>query len=107
MSSIFTGADFFANQRVAQPSPSSDTATYDPSTPEYIPAQPALVIDSFFPSFTFDISATNRNFQTNVIIKQSEARSGILYFMQEKIESEPPLPTRTPATGIRPTYGGQ
>ena len=99
MSSIFTGADFFANQRVAQPSPSSD--------PEYIPAQPALVIDSFFPSFTFDISATNRNFQTNVIIKQSEARSGILYFMQEKIESEPPLPTRTPATGIRPTYGGQ
>ena len=105
MAPTLSETEFFANQNLnGESSPLSDTAPYDPSTP----TQAVLVpIDSFFPIFTLDISATNRNFQTNVIIKQSKTRSGILYFMQEKIESEPPLPTRTPATGVRPTYGGQ
>ena len=89
----------------AGPDPGSTTTLPENAFSNETPTVPG--IDYSFPSETFDISATNRSFQTNVIITQSPTRSGILFFMQEKIEGSAPPPTRTDATGIRPNYGGQ
>lgn len=97
MSSIYLGAEVFAGQNL----------NFEPTLQFDGPPGPPVVIieiDYSFPAATFDVSATNRSFQTNVIIKQSETRSGILYFMQERIETETPIPTRTDATGVRPSY---
>jgi len=66
-----------------------------------------IPFDQDFPRMTLDISATNRNFQTGIIIKQSSSRSGLLSFLEEKLENENSPPTRTPGTGVRPSYGGQ
>ena len=89
--------------------PDFDSTTTPPENAFPSNPSPTLTpdIDYSFPAETFDISATNRNFQTNVIITQSPTRSGILSFMQERIEGSAPPPTRTDATGIRPDYGGQ
>lgn len=64
------------------------------------------IIDDAFPDESFDPSASTRKFQTSMIIKQDPQRSGVLFFLSEKISSETPPPTRTPATGVRPGYGG-
>ena len=99
MSSIYLETEVFAGQNL-----SGSLLQFDgPPGPTVVNVE----IDYSFPPATFDISATNRSFQTNVIIKQSETRSGILYFMQERIETETPIPTRTDATGVRPDYRGQ
>ena len=123
MSSIYLGAQVFANQNLENsnfsepPTPDSEQLSSlvfsEPPTPDSEQSRPittitpVVAIDYSIPALTFDISATNRSFQTNVIITQSPSRSGILFFMQEKIEGSAPPPTRTDATGIRPDYGGQ
>ena len=54
-----------------------------------------------------DVSALNRKFQTSVIVKQDEGKSGILSFLQKVEEITPQVPTQTQPQTMRPsTQGG-
>ena len=58
-------------------------------------------------SQTIDVSASTRKFQTSIIVKQDEGKSGILSFLQKVEESSPQPPTQTAPQTIRPsTQGG-
>ena len=54
-----------------------------------------------------DVSALNRKFQTSVIVKQDENKSGVLSFLQKVEDSSPQVPTQTQPQTMRPsTQGG-
>ena len=46
-----------------------------------------------------DVSASTRNFQTSIILKQDKSKSGILSFLKTaEASNPPPLRRRTPAS---------
>ena len=56
---------------------------------------------------TIDVSASTRKFQTSIIVKQDEGKSGILSFLQKVEEATPQAPTQTQPQTMRPsTQGG-
>ena len=56
---------------------------------------------------SIDVSALNRKFQTSVIVKQDENKSGVLSFLQKVEDSSPQVPTQTQPQTMRPsTQGG-
>ena len=58
-------------------------------------------------SQTIDVSASTRKFQTSIIVKQDEGKSGILSFLEKVEESTPQAPTQTAPQTMRPsTQGG-
>ena len=66
-----------------------------------------IYFDSEVGSQTIDVSASTRKFQTSIIVKQDEGKSGILSFLQKVEETTPQAPVRTPPQTIRPsTQGG-
>ena len=70
-----------------------------------------MAVQNFFDtevgSQTIDVSASTRKFQTSIIVKQDEGKSGILSFLQKVEEATPKPPTRTAQQTIRPsTQGG-
>ena len=52
---------------------------------------------------SIDVSASNRKFQTSIIVKQDPGKSGILAFLSSVEESRPSQPTSTPPQTIRPS----
>ena len=71
-----------------------------------------MLIENFFESKGFDekmdVSASNREFQTSVIIKQNSSKSGILSFL-EKQEVNTPQRQEEQTTTQTPSrdYGGR
>lgn len=61
--------------------------------------------ETSIPNETIDTSASNRKFQTSIIITQDKNKSGILSFLEKIEETAPPLPTRRPGTTVRPRRG--
>jgi len=57
-------------------------------------------------SQTIDVSASTRKFQTSIIVKQDEGKSGILSFLQKVEEATPQVPTRTAPQTMRPSTQG-
>ena len=58
-------------------------------------------------SQTIDVSASTRKFQTSIIVKQDEGKSGILSFLQKVEEATPQALTQTAPQTMRPsTQGG-
>jgi hypothetical protein len=57
-------------------------------------------------SQTVDVSAATRKFQTSIIVKQDEGKSGILSFLQKVEEATPQVPTRTAPQTMRPSTQG-
>jgi hypothetical protein len=55
---------------------------------------------------TIDVSASTRKFQTSIIVKQDEGKSGILSFLQKVEEATPQVPTRTAPQTMRPSTQG-
>jgi len=56
---------------------------------------------------TIDVSASTRKFQTSIVVKQDESKSGILSFLEKVEKSNPQTPTRTAPQTMRPsTQGG-
>jgi len=53
-----------------------------------------------------DVSASTRKFQTSVIVKQDEGKSGILSFLQKVEEITPQVPTQTQPQTMRPSTPG-
>ena len=53
-----------------------------------------------------DVSASTRKFQTSLIIKQDQNKSGILSFLQKVDQSNPAIPTQTATQTMRPTTYG-
>ena len=59
--------------------------------------------DTNVPNNNINVSSTNREFQTSIIIKQDPRKSGILSFLRDLEEVETPLPTRPSPQTIRPS----
>lgn len=56
---------------------------------------------------TINISETNREFQTSIILKQDENKTGILSFLTQLEETiMPPPPTRAAPQTVRPRRNG-
>jgi len=53
-----------------------------------------------------DVSASARKFQTSIVVKQDESKSGILSFLVKVEETNPRVPQRTAPQTIRPTSQG-
>ena len=64
-------------------------------------------LDTEVGSQTIDVAASTRKFQTSIIVKQDEGKSGILSFLQKVEEATPQAPTQTAPQTMRPsTQGG-
>ncbi len=59
--------------------------------------------DTNIPTQEIDISASNRKFQTSIILSQDPEKSGILSFLQQTEEVVAPTPTRPSPQTVRPT----
>ena len=57
--------------------------------------------DSSVGTQTIDVSASTRKFQTSIIVKQDQNKSGILSFLATVEESNPQTPTRTAPQTMR------
>lgn len=55
---------------------------------------------------TIDVSASTRKFQTSVIVKQDENKSGILSFLEKVEAAAPQTPTQTAPQTMRPSTQG-
>lgn len=55
---------------------------------------------------TIDVSASTRNFQTSVVVKQDPDKDGILGFLQKFEETNTPPPRRRQPQTIRPRRQG-
>ena len=53
-----------------------------------------------------DVSASTHKFQTSVIVKQDENKSGVLSFLQKAEDSSPQVPTQTQPQTMRPSTQG-
>jgi hypothetical protein len=69
-----------------------------------------MAIQNYFDSNvgtqTIDVSASTRKFQTSVIVKQDENKSGILSFLEKVEATTPQTPTRTTPQTMRPSTQG-
>lgn len=59
--------------------------------------------DTNVPNQTIDVSASKRKFQSSIIVKQDDRKSGVLSFLQEVEQESPPPPTRPTAQTVRPS----
>ena len=59
--------------------------------------------DTNIPPQEIDVSASNRKFQTSIIITQDPRKSGMLSFLEDLEEVIAPTPTRPAPQTIRPT----
>ncbi len=70
-----------------------------------------MAVQNFFDtevgSQTIDVSASTRKFQTSIIVKQDEGKSGILSFLQKVEEATPQAPTQTQPQTMRPSTQGE
>lgn len=62
--------------------------------------------DSDVGSQTIDVSAGTRKFQTSIIVKQDEGKSGILSFLEKVEKATPQAPTQTAPQTMRPSTQG-
>lgn len=60
-------------------------------------------LDQSFPNSEIDVSSANRKFQTSLIIKQNESRSGILNYLKSMRADESQQPTSSPTQTSRPS----
>lgn len=58
------------------------------------------------PPQDIDVSASQRKFQTSVIVTQDARKNGILSFLQQAEEVLPPPPTRPSPQTVRPRRQG-
>ena len=69
-----------------------------------------MAIQNYFDSNvgtqTIDVSASTRKFQTSVIVKQDENKSGILSFLEKVEATTPQTPTQTTRQTMRPSTQG-
>ena len=59
--------------------------------------------DTNIPDQTIDVSASQRKFQSSIIVTQDTQKSGILSFLEKVEETTTPPPTRTTPQTVRPT----
>ena len=59
--------------------------------------------DTNVPDESIDVSASNRKFQTSIIIKQDAKKSGVLSFLTESQEQSSSIPTRPASQTVRPS----
>jgi hypothetical protein len=59
--------------------------------------------DTNIPDQTIDVSASQRKFQSSIIVTQDPQKSGILSFLEKVEETTAPPPTRTMPQTVRPT----
>ena len=62
--------------------------------------------DSSVGTQTIDVSASTRKFQTSIIVKQDQNKSGILSFLEIVEQSIPQGPTQNEPQTMRPSVNG-